>query len=167
MNAAESPDRLLADEAQIRRVLRLYARGVDRLDLELVRSCYFDDAIEDRGRYVGDVDGFIEWMGGLLGELESTWHLLGEPLIEIEGDVAWVESYSLAHHGGGRDDAGERVDRLIPCRYCDRFERRQGRWLIAHRLGIYEAAFAVTRDPSFKAESLARRGKDDPSYRRP
>lgn len=154
------------DEAEIRAVLGRYARGVDRLDMELVRSCYFADAAEDRGRYVGGVDGFIEWLRGMLVAFESTWHQQAAPLIELEGDVAWVETYCMALHRLAPDEHGQRRARLIPSRYCDRFERREGRWLIARRVAVYEDAFAVAPDPSFQSAARSRRDRQDPAYQR-
>ena len=53
--------RELVDRDEIHRVMVRYARGLDRLDFELVRSCYWDDAIEDHGNYVGQPDDFIRW----------------------------------------------------------------------------------------------------------
>ena len=47
------------DREEIWRVMQNYGRGLDRLDFELVRSCYWDDAIEDHGNYVGSPDEFI------------------------------------------------------------------------------------------------------------
>ena len=49
-------DRLLielVDRHEIHQVLLRYARGLDRLDNALARSCYWDDAIEDHGHFVG------------------------------------------------------------------------------------------------------------------
>ncbi|MCE2463994.1 MAG: nuclear transport factor 2 family protein, partial [Dehalococcoidia bacterium] len=37
----------LADRAAIRDVMILYARGLDRRDFDLVRSCFTDDAYAD------------------------------------------------------------------------------------------------------------------------
>ena len=53
----------LIDREQIRDVIYRYARGVDRRDYELVRSCYHPNATDDHGSYKGDVDGFITWLG--------------------------------------------------------------------------------------------------------
>ena len=36
----------LLDEAEIRRVHIRYCRGIDRMDWDLVRSCYHPDAID-------------------------------------------------------------------------------------------------------------------------
>ncbi|MBT5754390.1 MAG: SnoaL-like domain-containing protein [Acidimicrobiaceae bacterium] len=41
--------RALIDKDEIRDVLMRYGRGVDRLDEELLRSCYHPDSHDDHG----------------------------------------------------------------------------------------------------------------------
>ncbi|WP_268959227.1 nuclear transport factor 2 family protein [Paraburkholderia elongata] len=48
------------DKAEIREVHTRYCRGIDRMDFDLVRSCYHPDAIDRHGAYEGGVEGFIE-----------------------------------------------------------------------------------------------------------
>ena len=50
--------RELIDRHDIWTVVLKYARGIDRLDRDLVRSCYWDDAIDDHHAYVGGPDYF-------------------------------------------------------------------------------------------------------------
>ena len=45
--AMEKKLRELIDRQEIWQVLQNYGRGLDRFDRELLRSCYFDDAIDD------------------------------------------------------------------------------------------------------------------------
>lgn len=140
----------LADEAAIRKVLATYAVAIDRGDLDLLATCYFDDAREDRGRFKGTLPEFLAWLGGTLARFESCWHLLGVPWIEIDGDAAAVETPCLGHHRlreAGPDGA---VDHLIPCRYLDRFERRNGEWRIAGRQAVYEPVLSVTAGPALR-----------------
>ena len=68
--------REMVDRHEIWQVMQRYGRGLDRLDVELVRSCYFDDCIEDHGHYVGDPDGFIEWANNVSLQYESTQHAI-------------------------------------------------------------------------------------------
>jgi hypothetical protein len=157
----------VVDESRIRKVLATYARAIDRMDWELLRSCYHPDAVEDRGRYRGSVDGFLEWVRETLASFESTWHLVGTPLIEIDGDVAWVESYCLGVQRTPPLADGRAEDRLIPCRYIDRFERRGGEWRIADRLAVYEPAIAVPAGGADPLGLASRRDREDPTYRRP
>src|SRR5581483_4279490 len=154
------------DEAEIRRALAAYARAIDRLDWELLESCYHPEAVEDRGRYRGDVEGLVEWLRGALLGFEWTWHLLGIPSIDVEGDVALVETYCLAVQWPSAREADGSEGRLVPCRYCDRFERRSGEWRIAARVAVYEPVFALR---AVAAQSpmgaVSRRDRDDPAYR--
>ena len=53
--------------------------------------------------------------------------------IRIDGDVAQVDTYCVAHHVSHPDDQGAQTDMVLGLRYVDRFERRQGEWKIALR----------------------------------
>ena len=81
---------------EIRDVLARHARGTDRADGDLLRSCYHDDAIEEHGpNYHGPageyVTGAIERLK-LMGDMA---HYLCQTHIELDGDTAWVETYVL------------------------------------------------------------------------
>jgi SnoaL-like domain len=157
----------LAAHTAIAQVIARYARAIDRMDWELLRSCYHPDAVEDRGRYSGPVDGFVEWLRSTLGALDSTWHLVGTPLIELDGDVAWVETYCLGVQRLQPDADGHAEVRHIPCRYCDRFERRGGDWRIARRVAVYEESVtAASATGGAPMGALPRRDREDWAYRR-
>lgn len=136
--------RRMLDELAIRNCMARYARAIDRIDYELLRGCYWPDAIDDHGesQYVGDIDGFIAWLRPILPLFESSTHFLGQQLVEFDasGDVAWVETYAFAsHRTRPNDPSGRPVRDLVQnVRYCDRFERRQGEWRIAHRIMVSE-----------------------------
>ncbi|MDH4365910.1 MAG: nuclear transport factor 2 family protein, partial [Acidimicrobiia bacterium] len=72
-------DDLLAKE-EIREVLFRYCRGIDRLDFDLVESCYHPGAYDDHGTYQGDVPGFITMCKGFLPRFVCTQHFLGNML---------------------------------------------------------------------------------------
>jgi ketosteroid isomerase-like protein len=129
--------RLLDQEAIHRKTVR-YARAIDRMDWELLRSCYHPDAIDRHGAYDGDIDGFVEWLKPLLPAHESTTHFLGNQEIDVEGDVAFAETLCIATQRDAGVDGGPPVDKTLIVRYCDRFERRAGAWRIAHRVVVYE-----------------------------
>ncbi len=117
-------------EAEIRRVLLRYARGVDRLDLDLVRSCYHPDATDSHGSFDGTVDEFVTWVERVLRRYDATMHFLGNPLIELTDDrTAAVETYGMAFH---RAAGGPPERNLVTgFRFVDRFECRRRR--VAHR----------------------------------
>ncbi len=79
-------------------MLYRYCRGIDRRDYELVRSCYHPDATDDHGGYQGGVDGFIDYIKAGLPRFEQTMHMIGNIPIDIDGDVAQSEAYTLAFH---------------------------------------------------------------------
>jgi hypothetical protein len=123
---------LLAKQ-EIADVIYRYARGIDRLDLDLVRSCYHPDAYDDHGMLKGNVNEFIAGVETFLPQFVVTQHFMGNMLIEVDGDKARAETYAVAYHrkeladGSGKDD-------VFGIRYVDRFERRDGEWKIAHRV---------------------------------
>lgn len=142
----------IADRAAIYQQLVRYCRGIDRRDLELVRSTYHPDAYDDHGSYKGDVEGFLAFVETEVhARFRTTMHKLGQSLIEIAGDVARAESYAICHHvmaeedpsgspsGPGRSGARPAStsrdvgDMVMGIRYVDRFERRAGEWRIARR----------------------------------
>ncbi|MDG2111538.1 MAG: nuclear transport factor 2 family protein [Actinomycetota bacterium] len=123
---------LLAKE-EIRDVIYRYARGVDRLDFDLVAACYHPDAYDDHGTFRGSVPDFVEMCRSFLPRFVCTQHFMGNMLIEVDGDVARAETYAVAYHRKENDD-GSGIDDVFGIRYVDRFEQHDGGpWLIAHR----------------------------------
>lgn len=158
----------LLDEAAIKELQIRYCRGIDRMDWELVRSCYHPDAIDDHGEYVGGIDGFIEYCKAGTPNFLSTTHFTGNQLVEIDGDAAWAEHYARAYHrvAGGPD--GPDKDLVVNCRYVDRLERRGGEWRLSKRVVIVDServdpVHERWVDPS---QLRGRRDRSDPSYSR-
>jgi hypothetical protein len=52
----------LLDREAIREVMARYCRGIDRLDVELIKSAYHPDAFDDHGPFKGLRDDFVEWI---------------------------------------------------------------------------------------------------------
>jgi 3-phenylpropionate/cinnamic acid dioxygenase small subunit len=129
---------VLVDEAAIRKVLVRYARAIDRMDWDLLRSCYHEGAIDDHGLYKGEIEGFIVLLDEKLALDESTLHFLGNQEIEVDGDVALAETACIARHRRAATADAPASDYFGFLRYCDRFERRGGEWRIAHRVVVYE-----------------------------
>jgi len=85
----------LLDESEIRAVLARYARGCDRNDMDVVRSCYHPDATDAHGHVNGSLEEFIAYSEKFIDGMESMLHFLGQSVIELDGDSAWVETYCL------------------------------------------------------------------------
>lgn len=128
----------LLDKQEIRDVMMRYCRGIDRLDMDLVRSCYHPDAYDDHGTYRGDVEGFCASVSVGLGRLLATQHFVGNSLIAIKGDLAESETYVVAYHRLPAANGEPEKDFVFGGRYLDTFERRAGGpWLIAHRTVVH------------------------------
>ncbi len=174
----------LMDRLAISDCLMRYSRGVDRLDAELIRSCYHEDAIDDHGMFVGTRDEFVDWVI----TMHTNTHVLQQHCLlnhscELDGNVAHAETYYMF---AGMNRAGE-VLSMSGGRYIDRFEKRSGRWAVAHRVCLRDWAPLSTRpdpdDPStltairaglspallefMRTGPRSMRDPSDPSYARP
>lgn len=125
----------LADREAIRECLCRYARGVDRLDAEMVRSAYWPDVADTHLGFTGNAEEFIAWSFAAMGAMDQTQHFIGNVLTEIRGSTADVESYFYGFHRVNGPD-GAKFDVIGAGRYIDRFEKRGEEWRIAERLVV-------------------------------
>ena len=148
-----------------------YARGLDRLDKSLARSCYWDDAIEDHGHFIGTPDDFIPWADSTTIMFESTQHGILNHFCELAGDEAYCETYFLF-----TGVARKPPHLLSTGRYIDHFQRRNGEWRIANRVTIVEGTLALASfelapgmPPAYGPGEVcpATRDRNDVSYHRP
>src|SRR4029078_1222433 len=98
-------EELLARE-EITDVCKRLARGTDRLDEEMMASCYHPDGFDDHNSFRGGGDEFARWGCEGLPHFRATVHLVGPPNIRVEadGNVAQVDTYCVAHHVGEDSD---------------------------------------------------------------
>lgn len=153
-------------EAAIRDLQRRYCRGVDRLDWDMVRSCFHADAETDYGFFTGSPDEFVAMARGGMTAYSATTHFIGNQLVEVQGDSAWAEHYVIAYHRCPADSQGPERDFICNFRYVDRNERRGGDWRIAQRVLLVDS---WRSDPVGDAGSgpTTRRGEHgpgDPSF---
>ena len=147
---------VLLAKQDITEVTVRYARAIDRLDETLLRSVFHPDSTHNHfyqgpssepGREAsGDDPGdFVRFAFNVLSAYTHTHHQLGNTLIEFDSDTqARVETYFTAFHrmrAQGDPLAPEgafetEMDYFVAGRYLDRFELREGQWLIAHRTGM-------------------------------
>lgn len=152
-------------EAAIKDIQMRYCRACDRMDFELLRSCFHPDATTE---YFGtaDVDGFIEMGRQALPGFVKTTHNTGNQNVEVKGDAAWAEHYTVATHRLAADETGPERDFITSVRYVDRLECRDGDWRISKRVLILD----WTRvDPvgdigDEPAVQTGRRDRSDASY---
>lgn len=172
-------------------VLTRYCRAIDRCDLELLRSVYWADAIDDHGTFSGNALEFADYViPALQANFEVTMHAITNVQMEIAGDLACTECYVIAYHKfrGDRSKAegmfGSRyvarfdwpeVDAapqqfFFGGRYIDRFERRGGEWRISQRTVVMDwndtrPSGEILDQGMFAALALrGQRGPLDPVY---
>ncbi len=167
----ENKLREMIDRQEIYQVLLRYGRGLDRLDVELARSCYWDDATEDHGHFIGDPDSFIDWANGTSLHFQSTLHGLMNHFCDLDGDNAYCETYYFFS-----SVAAEPPHLLSTGRYIDHFQKRNGEWRIANRVTIVEGTYDVPDSaasklmpPAYGPDEVypATRDRNDVSYHRP
>lgn len=162
-------DELLARE-EIHDVLKRLARGTDRLDEELMASCYHPHGVDDHNAFRGSGTEFARWVVETLPFFQATMHFIAAPLIRLDGDTAQVDTYCVAHHVSKPDDAGAQTDMILGLRYVDRFERLNGKWLIAKRVCAFDWTYTVPIDaehvwPFAEDFTVGARDNSDITYR--
>ena len=102
----------------------------------------------------------------VLPHFVATHHFIADPYIVLSpvGEVAQVDTYCEAHH------VAEASDMVMGLRYVDRFERRDGVWLIAKRVCAFDWNYTVPFDPAVGFQfaedfTVGVRSRDDITYR--
>lgn len=180
-----------ADRSEIQNVLGTYCRAIDRLDVELLRTVYHDDAIDDHGAMCMNAQDFAPHIVETLSKVcEYSMHTVTHAVIDVRGDMATSEAYYLGFHTISAGDqaiggffgpaylAAQHMAGLVNqpheyiCggRYLDVFQKRGGVWRIANRKITNE--FNICRPQSTAVEGLpaafscpGSRDRNDPVYR--
>lgn len=157
--------RLIAKD-EIRDCLYRYCRGLDRIDRALIESAFHADAHIDYGKlFNGPAPAFIDSSLAVQTRQVHCQHLVGNVLIELDGDTAAVESYEIARHK--TPQGNKHVDMFLAARTLDRFEKRDGRWAISYRKKVLDSGRFLDADESIHDKppmTLGVRDDSDASY---
>jgi len=149
------------DREEIRDLSRRYMRGLDRLDLDLLASVFHIDATVDYGFYQGSAREFVNFAHQALKDHLANHHMLGQMLVEVDGDDAVGEIYFQAFHRVKEDD--QEKDLVISGRYVDRYQRRDGVWKMAFRSEVNDwSRTDPAADLYFQADTGSLRGARAP-----
>ena len=123
------------DEGAIRVLAVAYAHHADRREPDLLAALFEPEAplrmvwrsgstppAESRGHHQ------IARVVGRLRQFATTFHFVGNHLIDVAGDEATGEVYCEAHHL-----TAEGVDHVMFIRYRDRYRRLDTTWRFAER----------------------------------
>jgi hypothetical protein len=136
----------IIDREKIRDCLARVSRGLDRRDPDLLRAGYWPDATDDEGVSTVSVDELVAWVAPGDPAMVLTAHTLGQSLIDLRDDTAFVETHVLAYHRVAVD--GEERDVVLGGRYLDRLDKRDGQWRISRRTLIcdWQSALGTSAD---------------------
>lgn len=157
-------DELSSKEA-IREVVYRVDRGIDRVDVDLLRTAFHSDG---KVQWLSPEPVTVaDWLGNVSKIKQMTrqaQHMIGNVLIDLKGDTANVESYEITRHLTLFGE--EWKDLIYSARYLDKFSRRDGEWKIDFRfkimdwMRILEGSDSAWDNAPFKGV----RGPEDLSY---
>ncbi|MDX1735566.1 MAG: nuclear transport factor 2 family protein [Halioglobus sp.] len=123
---------LLAERA-IERNIYAFARAMDQRDWPNLQALLAPDATADFG--AGEVAGRVEivaYIGSFLDNCGATQHLIGNVVVDVDGDRATSLAYvSDMHLGTG---AGSELFFTTLGEYRDDWVARDGSWLLQRRV---------------------------------
>ncbi len=131
----------LADKLAIQETLARYCRGIDRCDLETLKSAFWPDAVSVYGDTPLNAQAWAEGVLARLAEMLRTQHAISNIIIDLKGEpgahrLALSETYCRAYHEV--EAHGVREEMMVGGRYLDRFEKRGGEWRIIHRTYVMD-----------------------------
>lgn len=159
----------LLDREAIRECMATYCRGIDRCDIEALRSVYWPDATDRHGAYSGSAEGFIAYAEKKLPASPRYVHMVCNMSITLNAGRAAVESYFLALQRD-IDHAGNKPETFLAGRYLDLFEKRGDEWRVLERTVVYDWQRDLGLSTVDEAESFGPRQPngtlkpDDPVY---
>lgn len=158
----------LKDRQDILDCIQRESRARDRQDEEMIASCWWEDGVDEHGPVVTAAPAYpARANAGHRAFFNMTSHNITNHLCELDGDVAYCESYVI----GGLFGRDEQTTTLGFGRYIDQMEKRNGEWRIRTRRCTIE--MSATTDGSWVHSQNVRGflkglwSKDDPSYERP
>jgi hypothetical protein len=134
------------DRDEIRDVIENWALWRDAGAWDRFRDVWHSDGWMNATWFQGTYEDFINvsiqgWERGV-----SILHFLGGTTIDLAGDRAFTQTKMTISQRGLLEDV--LCDVVCTGRFCDFFERRDGRWAIVVRQPIYEKDRADPLDPA-------------------
>jgi len=131
-------ENLVAKE-EIRELALLYSRGVDRQDIELLRTLYTSDATDTHGdTFDGGAKAYCDFLEKSFPYMKYSGHHVCNHLISVDGNEAEGEVYAIAIHLIP-DGQGGYLEDLMCVRYVDNYRKEEdGYWRFSKRIVTYD-----------------------------
>lgn len=124
-------DTLIA-EREIARAIYRFARAMDERDWAALDSLLTEEATADLGLdLVRGRAAIVAFIRSFLDACGPTQHLIGNLVVDVDGDRATSRCYVSDMHKGQHDKAHLTFSTLGE--YHDTWARRDGRWWMVHR----------------------------------
>ncbi len=159
---------ILIEKDKIKDQIFNYCRALDRIDFDLGYTIFAEDSEVDYGpTYKGTGRGFIDMMLKMHKTMVSTHHMMTNILIKLneDGTKAASETYMYAACKY-KDRKTKKATFTVEarCRDIDKWEKRDGKWVIVKRIVAGDNSFLVL-NPNYTDDYNNGRDKVvDPSY---
>jgi len=115
---------------ELRALVQRYSRAADDRDIEALAALFHPDATIQASRGAHTIDEWLDTMRSARS-FPASMHLLADPLIELDGEQALVDTYAVVYQLGDRDTG--QADLTLGIRYLDEAVRHDGEWVIRRR----------------------------------
>lgn len=158
----------MLDHYEIRKTVSEYCHGLDRLDLARMASIYTMDSWDEHGPNKGRGHEFAARVMDLMGSGASIadHHMLGQTLINVNGDEAGADTYFIASIRKAGPNGTEILNQMGG-RYVDTLVRENGRWKVKKRVCVHDWSNSGLINGDWLGKGAYVQGKrsnDDPSY---
>ena len=116
------------DHEALRALVQRYSRAADDRDVDVLASLFTPDAVITGARGEQGVDAWLDTMRAPR-TFPASMHVLGDPLIELDGDTARLDTYAVVYQLGGEGQG----DLTLGIRYLDEAVRTAAGWQVARR----------------------------------
>jgi hypothetical protein len=149
------------DKLAVTETVYRYALGVDTRDWALYRAQFADRVRVDFSSF-GPIpameiaaDDWVAAVRPLFETLHATQHMMSNPLVELDGDVARIRMYVQAKHVLDPDDAASTF--TVGGHYDDELVRLADRWVLS---GVKLTVTWRAGDPSIMEPERAARSEE-------
>jgi 3-phenylpropionate/cinnamic acid dioxygenase small subunit len=162
------------DCQEIEQLMYRHARSLDRMDAELMKSCYWPEGIEEHQdpiypelfQWNDNAWKFVPVAMKGFSNLKVTQHRISNVLIQLDGAKAVAETYVWAYHV--HEENGVDKEGILGGRHHFRLEKRNDEWRILHRSTVFDwnqnrNATAIWSD-KFAEKYRTKRDRGDDSY---
>jgi hypothetical protein len=122
-----------SDHDALRSLVQRYARAADERDVDALVALFHPDATVEGSRGLQSIADWLDIMRAPR-TFPVSMHVLGDPLIELDGDTAALDTYAVVYQLGDRDEG--QADLTLGIRYLDDVVRHEGRWVVRRRAAL-------------------------------